>query len=199
MNLRRMFGGILFLAGIGFITISQSGITGFVIVEQLGERTGSTVGLGLIAIGAMLLLVRTGEESDLEQSVKEAVAHGVPKTEAIQLLHEVNDKVQSGDWVELRTITVRDTTHKPHEEWGYGTSLCRYWGPTQYSGVSGKQLEKLYDQGKIGKTHEVVRGSNVYHIGGKLSEGTLSLPPAGSKVLHRHWEIEQMYKRRKAA
>ena len=60
-----------------------------------------------------------------------------------------------------------------------------------------ERMENLYKEGKIGKTHEILIGSNKYKIGGRLSEGTVSVPPKASRVQHRHWEIAQMYKYRK--
>ena len=124
-------------------------------------------------------------------SVRDAVIEGIPTKEARKILREANKKVSSGEWVYLNYLSVRDTND--HKVWPDATSLCRYWGPEKYKDLSKKQLGKLYEKGEIGKTHELVRGSDKYMRGGKLSEGTLSLPPVGSHVLHRHWEVAEMY------
>lgn len=55
----------------------------------------------------------------------------------------------------------------------------------------GKYLEKLYDSGEIGKTHEVTRGSEEY------TNERLSFPQSGSGVYHRHWELADMHYKRK--
>ena len=133
--------------------------------------------------------------SKLEESVSTAIGSGVQELEALRIFRESNRRAESGEWIELRIITVRDA--KNQDWFPHGTSLCRYWGPMKYDGSSNNKLLKLYKDGEIGKTHEIVRGSEIYRIGGRLSEGTVSIPPIGSRVLHRHWEILQMYNYKK--
>lgn len=164
---------------------------------------GFVIGVAFVVGGFVLFVVaektRASEkESDLEESIKEAIeSQGIPKDEAKELFDELNKKVESGEWVELKKITVRNTNRDKKDDWGYGTSLCRYWGPAKYKGSSGKALDRYYDRGEIGKTHEVVRGSDKWKEHGRYSRGEVSLPGPGSRVLHRHWEISQIYKKRR--
>jgi hypothetical protein len=123
---------------------------------------------------------------DYERREKE-----IPAEEIQRFKDYVNRKVETGEWVELRTFTVRSA--EDQEKYPQGTSLCRYWGPASYKRSSIRQLDNLYKRGKIGKIHEILRGSDKYQRGGALSKGNLSLPYAGAGVLHRHWEIKQMY------
>lgn len=192
-------GTLSLLIGVFLVLDSSSGITGHIISEQTGRGIGSVFGLAFIIGGLLLFFIEGREKSGLEYSVGEAVLQGVPEEEARRILKESNEKVNSGKWVELSTFRVRDTANP--EKFPEGTSLCRYWGPSNYKELSGKQLDKLYKKGEIGKTHEVDRGSESYALGGSLIKGTVSIPPKGSRILHRHWEIAQMdeYKQRKSA
>lgn len=132
------------------------------------------------------------DEEGLEQSVENAILIGVPEEEAKRLLKGCNEKVLSGEWVELKTLSVGSTTNP--EVYPQATSLCRYWGKEKYKLCSGKQLYKLYNQGIIGKTHEMIRGSDKYKPISVLSDGEVSIPFI-RRVLHRHWEIGRMHKR----
>ncbi|OIO81833.1 hypothetical protein AUJ84_00020 [Candidatus Pacearchaeota archaeon CG1_02_32_132] len=196
--------GIAFVFfGFALLLNSAMGLTGLVIISADSglkdlARLGSFVGTVFILIGGVLIWEsavaeeRKVRKSDLEGSVQEAIKQGVPENDAKLIYKYANKMVSSGKWVELGIITVRDTNNP--EEFPHGTSLCRYWGPSKYEGASTKRLKNLYDNGTIGKTHEVVRGSDVYLEGGRESEGTMSVPKTG-RVLHRHWEVAQMYKK----
>lgn len=198
----RGFGIALVIGGIVLLLFNSFGITGFVVVEDISRVVKSITGFVLV-VGGVILLIFNREESGLEESVKDAVKKGVPHNNAISLIRESNKKVETGEWVEIGIENVTTTVHNQPEDkemnhpFYQGTSLCRYWGSKEYKGCSRSKLYKLYDEGKIGKTHEIVRGSDVYPLTGKGSErqGTLSRPGPGSRVLHRHWEIEQMYRR----
>ncbi|NCO11673.1 hypothetical protein CO038_01445 [Candidatus Pacearchaeota archaeon CG_4_9_14_0_2_um_filter_39_13] len=200
----RITGIALVFLGVALVLNSGIFLTGLAISGSTGSnlgyliRGGGFIGGIIILIGGILLWEsavadeRRTRKSDLEKSVQEAVAQGVPESDAKIIHAYANKKVSSGKWVELGKITVRDTNNP--EEFPHGTSLCRYWGPSEYLGSSAKKLKNLYDEGVIGKTHEVVRGSDTYRTGGRESEGTMSVPEVG-RVLHRHWEIAQMYKK----
>jgi len=191
----RILGIISLVIGALFLLNSFSGITGFVIVEEVGRNVSGVLGLIFVLVGMVLMLADREGESELEISIKEAVKQGVPREEAKNLFDDAKRKIESGKWVELKVFRVRATANQ--ETYPYGTSLCRYWGPEEYKGLSQTKLDNLYKEGKIGKTHEILIGSNKYKIGGRLSEGTVSVPPRASRVQHRHWEIAQMYKYRK--
>jgi len=144
----------------------------------------------------------------LEYSVSDVLKNpkfrGITKKEAKEIFNESNKKVESGEWIPLEKITVTGTNDPG--SFPDGTSFARYWGPGGYLGKSKKFLQKEYKAGKIGKTHEIVRGSEKYKthtykkIGNKYfkkwnppEKREASLPPEGSRVLHRHWEIGQMW------
>lgn len=169
--------------------------TGYIIFDSIRNGHGYFLGVVFFISGLLMVVVERIREGDLVASVEEATEKGVPREEAMIIYRESNKKVESGEWVELRVFTVR-STERP-EKYPHATSLVRYWGPEKYKGLSGKKLDKLYNEGEIGKTHELVRGSDIYREEGSLAKGTLSMPPLGSRVLHRHWEIEQMYRKRK--
>lgn len=202
VNWKRWLGIFLILVGL-FLNFG-AGITGAVI----GVGSGSVRVFGIISLVVGLGLVFMGREaeSDLEYSIKEAIKVGVPLSEAKRIKKEADEKVKSGEWIELSKETVT-TTDNP-EEFPEGTSLCRYWGPREYSNSSKSRIKNLYKDGEVGKTHEVPRGSDEYKFyeykkeGGKYVKKIIpkesgrrkaSIPPVGSRVLHRHWEIGKMY------
>lgn len=186
MNWKRGLGIALIFIGI-FIIATARVLTGAVVGTKPENFLG-WLGIWVFIVGIILIFMA---KKRLEESIREAIKEGVPLTEAEKIFNETNKKVERGEWVELRAFRVRDTAEP--KTYTHGTSLCRYWGPPEYKTLSGRKLDDLYKQGKIGKTHEVVRGSDKYKIGGSLAKGTISMPPKGARVLHRHWKIAQMY------
>jgi len=190
---RKIIGGASILIGLASILNSLSGITGFAIAEDVGTTPSFIFGL-ILFLGGLGLFIPRGrmmEEGELERSIREAVDGGVPLKEAKKIFDESNRKVESGEWIELGKITVTSTSNPARHH--YATSLCRYWGPSKYLGSNNSRLDKLYEAGEVGKTHELVVGSDKYKLGGRLSTGTLSLPEKGSAVEERHWEIKEAY------
>jgi hypothetical protein len=133
----------------------------------------------------------------LDRSIKEAVIfRNVPYKDAKRIYEESNKRVASGEWVELAKDA--ESLHKAYDpRYKGGTSFVRYWGAEKHKKEPKteleykkylKELRKLYDAGEIGKTHEVARGSSKY-------ANDISFPEPGSRILHRDWEIEHMYKR----
>lgn len=181
--LKRIFGIFLFLIGIILISGSQTGITGNIISETASAFV-NIFGLVLVVVG-VLLMTETLEE-------KVEASEELSPEEEKEIVERLNEKVESGEWVELGIITVRATNNPVM--YPQGTSLCRYWGDRKYLGATNRALKKLYEEGEIGKTHEIARGSDKYKIGGSLSKGDVSIPPKASKILHRHWETDQIYK-----
>lgn len=184
MNKKKWFGILLIVCSL-VIAILNNTITGAVIGNTTKNYL-SLISLGMFFIGILLFLTK-----DLEKSIQEAIERGVPQEDAKRIFKESNEKVGEGSWVELDTFRIRDTNNP--ETYPQATSLFRYWGPEKFKGISRSKLNNLYKQGKIGKTHELARGSEKYKIGGSEFKGTISKPPKGSRVLHRHWEISQMY------
>ena len=148
------------------------------------------------------------------EAVQEAIKAGVPQEEAAHLYVGANKKAESGEWLDLYH---QESRYGKSEYHPHSTSLVRFWGPAKYlegkERLSRSQAERLFEKGLIGKTHELVRGSRDYgnnyeKVEGrwrkKLHEGRIpesspggAYPPIGSRVLHRHWEIEQMYRHKK--
>jgi hypothetical protein len=119
-------------------------------------------------------------------SIVDAVASGVPLEEAKRIWDESNERATSGKWVQLKTIGPNRAKNSKYTQ---ATSLCKYWGPATYRGLSGRKLTDLYNQGKLGKTHEIYRGSDVF------SSEEISHPQKGHRVMHRHWEIAEMHRK----
>ncbi|MBS3091300.1 hypothetical protein J4217_02540 [Candidatus Pacearchaeota archaeon] len=180
-----------FIVGMFFL-LSGFQITGFAISESIGISRGFSFYFGILFL-TISFLIFTNSRKYLPESVLEAIARGVPENDALRIHDECNAKVGSGEWVDLMEVNVRDA-HNVYAP--QATSIVRYWGPKELKGASRTQLLKLYDGGKIGKTHEILRGAATYKQEGRLSEGTMSMPPHGSRVFHRHWEIAEMYKYR---
>lgn len=149
------------------------------------------------------------------EAVREAIKTGVPPEEAATIYVEANRKAEGGEWVELYHQEPRYGLSEYHP---HATSIVRFWGPSAYlegkHQLSRSKAESLFEKGLVGKTHELVRGSRDYgakpyeKISGKWQrkpqEGRIpeispggAYPPAGSRALHRHWEIEQMYRHKK--
>ncbi|MBI1969612.1 hypothetical protein HYS48_02865, partial [Candidatus Woesearchaeota archaeon] len=107
------------------------------------------------------------------ESIRKAVEQGIPLEEAVELYLEVNRLVEEGKWIELH---VRKPKHA--EKLEQGTSVIRYWGSKELLGeegyISTSKAKSLYEKGLIGKTHELVRGSD-YHP--KERELDPSMPP----------------------
>jgi len=182
--------GLIFLIISVIFSFSNLTLTGNVISFNYSSYF-SLISILSFIFGVILVVTA----KNLEESIKEAIKEGVPPLKAEEIFENANKKVESGEWVELRAFRVRDTSDQ--EKYPGATSLCRYWGPKEYKELSNAQLDRLYREGKIGKTHEVVRGSDKYKIGGSLEKKNLSMPYPGSRVLHRHWEIAQMYRYKK--
>lgn len=185
--------------GIALIVISC--ITAWSNVIITGAVIGYSLSLSFIAIltliaGIIMMLADKEDESELEESVKEALKRGISEADAKNLISELNKKVEVGKWVELRAFRVRATSNP--EQYPHATSICRYWGPKEYENLPNVKLDNLYKKGEIGKTHELMRGSDKYKEGGSLVKATVSMPQKGSRVLHRHWELAEMYKYRKS-
>lgn len=200
--------GIVFLVlGIIFLLNPFSGITGFVIFESITKNASSILGLTFFIVGLLLILIgRAEKESELEESIKEAVEQGVPEKEAKELFEEVNRKVESGEWIELYHEEPRYGRAYP-----YSTSVIRYFGPKSYLkegqiSISRSKAERMFEKGIIGKAHEVVRGSDLYKMhyikkGKKYArEPDTSIRPSypfTARILHRDWEIAEMYRKKK--
>ncbi len=124
------------------------------------------------------------------EAVREAVKRGVPEHDAVEVYANANHRVELGNWVEIFREEPRlgKSVYHPHS-----TSIIRYWGPKEFDGVTRSKAELLYEKGIIGKTHELVIGSDRY------SKDLSSRPsyPVGRRVVHRHWEIEDMHKYQK--
>lgn len=140
------------------------------------------------------------KKKDLERiyseskSIRDAVKRGVPLKDVAELYLEVNDLVESGKWVELYVLEPR---YGKEETYPYSSSIIRFWGPEgllegkKY--ITRSKAQRLFEEGKMGKTHELVRGSEIYL---KDKSERPSPPPEGSRVLHRHWEIYDMWRYR---
>jgi len=197
MSFKRVLGIFLIFIGL-FIILTGKIITGAVIGFS-SQNLLSWFGILIIFLGIFIFSTTLEKivskkvltKANLPESVLEAVKNGVGVNNALDIFNESNEKVESGKWIELKTFRVRDTNDPA--KYPDSTSLCRYWGPKEYKDYSGRKLDELYKKGEIGKTHEVVRGSDIYSRGGSLKKGNISIPPKASRVLHRHWEIEQMY------
>jgi len=192
---------ISFLAGLFFVITSKIGVTANVIGVSFSKTLNDGIGISLLFVSIILLFVGGLEKRIKNEDPESIIKAGLDKDygpvsreDAYKIYNESNQRVESGEWIELGVERVRSSTNPnyPHE-----TSLCRCWGPAEYLGSSKKHLENLFKKGKIGKTHELVLGSEKYKPDGSLHEGTVSIPPLGSRVSHRHWEIAQMYRYRK--
>jgi len=188
-----IFGIILIVIGIAILSPFPK-ISGYVVGENFEKFVSSIFGVVFVIVGIVLFVVGK-EEGELEHSVREAVKLGVPKEDAKRIFNELKEKVESKEWIELGSLTIRAADNK--QKYPQGTSLCRYWGSPKYKNLPNHTLKDLYESGKIGKTHEIVTGSDKWEIGGSLFKRTVTIPAKGSQVSHRHWEIEQMYKYRK--
>ncbi len=203
MNYKKGLGFVLVFLGIFVIIIQPFSITGAVIdVSSSVSKIWFGIGIVLVIGGGLLvawgreeggLATLVGKEPEIKElpySLTSALKEGISESEAKELLLELNKKAESGEWIVLKQFTVAPAKSP---RYSHGTSSYSYWGPEEYKGLSGKKLEGLYNQGKIGKTHEIVRGSDVYDMKNKRA----SIPPKGSRVLHRHWEIGQVYRKRR--
>ena len=188
----------LFILGIFFILNAQVGITGAVIGASFSPIRSSAIGFSLIFIASIIFFLESSElDSDLEKKIDEnkktVIVNSIKNILKERIKEEYNKKVENGEWVELKAYRIA----KADNQYNYpgGTSLCRYWGPKEYKGKSKTQLEKLFKKGDIGKTHEIVRGSDNYDIrsigAGSSKKNIINMPKEGSNVLHRHWEINQ--------
>lgn len=185
----KWLGIFLFLLGVFFLVNSKINFTGSVIGFSGISLTFSFV-LGIVLmIGGISLLINIEALEKLASNIAT-----YPKLKEDLFKEELNKKVESGEWIELKIERARDTTNP--EKYAQATAIYKYWGPKDYKGLSTSQLYKLYRQGEVGKTHEMIRGSKVYKEDGRLSKGTISIPPEGSRVLHRHWEVKEMSKYR---
>ncbi len=183
----RAFGLLSLFMGIILLFNGFSGLTGFAVFEGIGRTASSILGLVFVILGAILALTVKRSESVLE-----AILDGVPAEDAERIYDESNKKASSGKWVPLMRVNAVSTSNP--ETYPQATSSCIYWGPREYIGCSRSALNRLYKASKVGKTHELSRGSDRYKQGGSLTEGTVSEAPTGARVLHRHWEIKEMYK-----
>lgn len=235
-GMRKIAGIAFFLVGGIFLlsAFSIGSITGNAILDGVNE--GISLGFGFLLVIVGITLFVAGLERKIPQSVEEAVRDkGVPFDDAMSIWEESNRKVSSGEWVELRhdnLVPTRDNRvrkknpNRVRGGFAEGTSLVRFWGPSEYTEKSREGLEKAYRRGEIGKTHEVVRGSDVYKAAeyiensgalGSVREGLKrGIPmerlkrffkkplygpeastdlPRQARSMHRHWEIEQMYRK----
>jgi hypothetical protein len=159
--------------------------TGFSIAEHIFQTTSYPIyllSLILFSTGVFLLFIK---DETHPASIVEAVANGVPLEEAKKIWNESNERATSGRWVQLKTIGPNRAKNRKYAQ---ATSLCKYWGPEFYRGLSGRNLKALYENGKLGKTHEIYRGSDAF------SHQEISHPQKGHRVMHRHWEIAEMHK-----
>ncbi|MBI2110141.1 hypothetical protein HYT58_03155 [Candidatus Woesearchaeota archaeon] len=144
------------------------------------------------------------------ESIQEAIKKSVPLRDAIRIYENANNKVENGEWIELHKEKPDYSTSKLEPNLD-SVSVIRYWGPKEYldenDSISSSKAKSLFERGLIGKTHELLRGSDLYGVKYVKSRGKYSKqfelgkhpshPPIGSRVLHRHWEISQMYRKRK--
>lgn len=138
------------------------------------------------------------------EGIREAIKSGIPEEEAVKIFLESNRKVESGEWVELYKVEPRYGKSEYHPQ---STSIIRYWGPKNLledkEQISRKQAEKFFSKGIVGKTHELVGGSGIFKQryikrGGRhyreIDASIRPSYPCARRVLHRHWEIGEMYK-----
>ena len=187
LNYKKIIGlALIFLALLVFMFEPLSGLTGFSIAEQIFRLDHNSLYIPSVLLfmaGAILLFLKT--EVHAEPSVREAVIIGVPIESAKRIQDYCNAKAARGEWVQLRSIGPNRAKNRKYPD---ATSLCKYWGPGEYGGKSTRELTELYEQGKLGKTHEIYRGSD------EFSQRKISHPRKYSRILHRHWEIAQMHK-----
>lgn len=129
-------------------------------------------------------------------SIRDAVIQGLHTKDAKKILQEANENVSSGYWIELDAF--RERAAENQEEYPDATSIARYWGSKEYEGLSRRKLDDAYKRGEIGKTHELIRGSDIYpkrdlKTKKLVNIKPVSIPKSGARVLHRHWEITQMH------
>jgi hypothetical protein len=229
MSVKRTLRGLGFLliaTGFFIITIQPFSTTGAVIdLSTAVSRIWFFIGLVTTIIGILLIesnsvleflispkkALEIGERisrherqlnklRNVPYSVRDAVQKGISPKEARIILKEANKNVHSGYWIELDAFRQRAADNQ--ENYPDSTSLARYWGPKEYQGLSRRQLDLAYKTGTIGKTHELIRGSDLYPKKDlrtrKLADvKSVSIPQSGARVLHRHWEINQMHDYRK--
>jgi len=164
MKIREIISAVFVSIGFLFILNSFSGITGFAVAESFGKNASSVLGFVFVVVGILGFL-----RENLEKSLRESVEKGIPLNEARKIFENANRKAESGEWVHLKEVNSCDASNLL--KYPDSISTCEYWGSKKYLGTSKKGLFRLYKRGEIGKLHEITR------------EG---------KVLHRHWEIQNM-------
>ena len=72
LNLKRGFGVVLFWIGVAFILNSFSGITGYVVAEEIGKSVSSILGL-VFVVGGLALFIRGNKlKTSLAEEVKKS-------------------------------------------------------------------------------------------------------------------------------
>ena len=193
-----------------FIIIIQpfTSVTGAVIdISSDFGKVWFFIGLGLV-VGGVVVFVALKEKplesllsnigsipEEVPYSVQEASLSGIPLKEARKIWRDANEQVKTGYWVPLDIIRVASARNQ--EDYPDATTLIRYWGPKEYEKSSRKKLDRLFKAGILGKTHELIRGSDIYPQKdlktGRLKDNKTTIPKKGSRVLHRHWEVGQMH------
>jgi hypothetical protein len=209
MNWKRGLGIGLIFIGLYLILIGKM-FTGAVIGFN-ARSSISMVGILVVIAGGILVLSAKTLEKKVEiprfgsndddliyqapSSIHPYTQEEIPLEELESIRDNANRRVESGEWIELDAFRI--VVSKNQENYPHSTSVMRYWGPEFYKGSSRKKLDDLYKSGKLGKTHELVVGSDIYPRKNlktkEFEEGPVSLPKEGRSVLHRHWELEQMH------